>query len=310
MVDEKPVFFWYLDKTMPSIYSKMSESEVQLDTPEKREGTFSNIFSYVTLPWVLGYICFNFYIEWNNWDKLKEEADAHNSTPPKPSNITISNSTWESYFKIDVNENLEMQIIRMNEVCENIEIFNIIFVLLLVVVPFASIIRYICRQGDIFKAACKCDNSCMWCIGLIVSLGMTAFEALLSFVIITMLLPSTFMYCYSVVAQYYCTLLFSGVVLFIIHWIFLVAINNAVLKYKIQYNSLGLVGRNNSIDKVHGRRKTPYKDKQGYSDEVDEVEITVSNEKKKKKRKKKRNPSYEESITSESSADDIDEDTI
>ena len=70
------------------------------------------------------------------------------------------------------------------------------------------------------------------------------------------------------------------------------------------------MGRNNSTDKVHGRRKTPYKDKQGYTDEVDEVEITVSNEKKKKKRKKKRNPSYEESITSESSADDIDEDTI
>ena len=66
--------------------------------PYQKESTYTNIFPFPVLLWIFGYVCFNFWMEWQNWDKLLENA----SLPP-PENVNAT--TFERWMVVDVNNN-------------------------------------------------------------------------------------------------------------------------------------------------------------------------------------------------------------
>lgn len=249
--------------------------------PYQKESTYTNIFPFPVLLWIFGYVCFNFWMEWQNWDKLLENA----SLPP-PENVNAS--TFERWMVVDVNNNAAIGVLRLEQVCENLEVFDAIFLIMCVIVPLMSIVRFILRQEKIFHETLKCNNGLQWFAGFVFLSIMRAVEALVAFVFITMILPSSFFMCYRVVAMYFCTLTFAAFVGFIICIIITSAVSQSVLVFDVNYTSLGVVGNDSAIDVVEKKRRKVRKrirqkyadkerdalidDEQEYSDELDDDE--------------------------------------
>ena len=251
--------------------------------PYKKESTYTNIFPFPVLLWIFGYVCFNFWMEWRNWDKLLENASR---LPPQNSNA----STFERWTVVDVNNNAAIGVLRLEQVCDNLDIFDAIFLVMCIIIPLMSVVRFILRQEKIFHETLKCNNGLQWFAGFVFLACMRAVEALVSFVLITMLLPSSFFMCYRVVAMYFCTLTFATFVVFIICIIITSAVSQSVLVFDVNYTSLGVVGRDQEIDVIETkRRKVPRKrvrkkkfrdseadslieEETAYSDELDDDE--------------------------------------
>tara|TARA_B100000519_G_scaffold202114_1_gene219512 strand:+ start:3396 stop:4193 length:798 start_codon:yes stop_codon:yes gene_type:complete len=226
--------------------------------PYKRESTYSNIFSFPVLIFLFGYLCFNFYLEWNNWDTLLERA----SSPPPHQN----SSTLERWMVVDVDNSAAVGIVRLEQVCKNLEIFDAIFAVLCLVVPLLSVVRFLMRQEKVLYESLKCKNrSCQWFAGVVFLAALRAVEATVAFVLMAMLLPSSFFMCYRLVAMYFCTLVFGIFMAFVITIVLTSAVSHSVLVFDVNYTSLGVMGREQEIDVVETkrrprRRRTDYKD--------------------------------------------------
>jgi len=143
----------------------------------------------------------------------------------------------------------------LEQVCDNLDIFDAIFLVMCIIIPLMSVVRFILRQEKIFHETLKCNNGLQWFAGFVFLACMRAVEALVSFVLITMLLPSSFFMCYRVVAMYFCTLTFATFVGFIICIIITSAVSQSVLVFDVNYTSLGVVGRDQEIDVIETKRR-------------------------------------------------------
>lgn len=249
--------------------------------PYKKESTYNNIFSAPVLLWIFGYLCFNFYLEWNNWDKLLEKA----STMPEPKGNA---STLERWMVVDLTDTAAIGIVRLQEVCDQLDIFDAIFAVMCVLVPILSAVRFLMRQQKILYETLKCKNSnFQWFIGFVFLAILRAVEATVAFFLITMLLPSSFLMCYRLVAMYFCTLTFGVFMAFLIVIILTSAVSHSVLVFDVNYTSLGVIGRKQEIDVIQTKRrrrnaKNKYKDTESdaliddregaFSDELDEAD--------------------------------------
>lgn len=227
-------------------------------------------------------------MEWQNWDKLLDKASA--SVVPPAANAT----TFERWTTVDVDSNAAVGVVRLELVCENLEIFNSIFIMMCIIIPILSVVRFVLRQEKILHETLKCKNGLQWFSGFVFLGIMRAIEALVAFVLLTMILPSSFFMCYRVVAMYFCTLTFSAYVVFIICIIITSAVSQSVLVFDVNYTSLGVVGKNNEIDVIEttrrkaprARRKKKFRDNESdgliaddepFSDELDDDEKDVDN---------------------------------
>tara|TARA_B100000902_G_scaffold396431_1_gene457409 strand:- start:740 stop:1555 length:816 start_codon:yes stop_codon:yes gene_type:complete len=248
--------------------------------PYKKESTYTNILPFPIILWVFGYVCFNFWMEWQNWDKLLENMSA---PPPATPNAT----TLEKWMVVDIDNNAAIGVLRLEQVCNNLDIFDAIFLVMCIIVPILSVVRFILRQEKIFHETLKCKNGLQWFAGFVFLAFMRSVEALVFFVLLTMILPSSFFMCYRIVAMYFCTLTFAVFVAFIICIIITSAVSQSVLVFDVNYTSLGVVGNDSAIDvietsrrKVRKRKKKKFKDNEGqslidetaYSDELDDDE--------------------------------------
>jgi hypothetical protein len=252
--------------------------------PYKKESTYTNIFSAPVLVWIFGYLCFNFYLEWNNWDKLLEKA----SRLPKDANA----STLERWMVVDLSDTASIGIVRLQEVCDQLDIFDAAFAIMCVMVPVLSVVRFLVRQQKILYETLKCKNSnFQWFAGFVFLALLRAIEAIVAFFLISMLLPSSFLMCYRLVAMYFCTITFGIFMGFIIVIILTSAVSHSVLVFDVNYTSLGVIGREQEIDVVQTKRRrvakrTDYKDKESdalmeesaYSDELDSDEKRIIDE--------------------------------
>ena len=107
----------------------MSANDINLDVPPQRpdekESTFNNSFNFINILSFLAYLGYNFSIEWQNWDKLSNKYD----------------ESW----RINVSDDIESQVMRLEEVCNNIDnIFNI-FIAVFVMSVLWSLCRFVCR---------------------------------------------------------------------------------------------------------------------------------------------------------------------
>ena len=94
-----------------------------------------------------------------------------------------------------------------------------------------------------------------WFAGFVFLAVMRAIEALVAFVLITMVLPSSFFMCYRAVAMYFCTLTFATFIGFIVCIILTSAVSQSVLVFDVNYTSLGVVGKEGEIDVIETRRR-------------------------------------------------------
>ena len=212
--------------------------------PYKKESTYTNIFSFPVLLWIFGYLCFNFYLEWNNWDKLLEKA----STVPEMSG---NESTLERWMVVDLSDTAAIGIVRLQEVCDQLDIFDALFVGMCVIVPLLSVVRFLMRQQKILYETLKCkNNNVQWFAGFVFLAMLRATEATVAFFLITMLLPSSFLMCYRLVAMYYCTLTFGIFLGFVILIILTSAMSHSILVFDVKYTSLGVIGEKKQIDVI------------------------------------------------------------
>lgn len=258
--------------------SKESSKSVRAAVkPYRKESTYNNIFSFPVVLYVIGYICFNFYLEWDNWQDLIKE----NSIDPP----SVNSSTLERWTFVDPESNAAIAHVRLAEVCKNIEVFDAIFAVMCVLVPLMAVVKFILRQQKIFYETLKCSNGLQWFLGFVFLAIMRATEATIAFVLISLMLPSSFFMCYKMFAMYFCTLSFALLMVFIICVVLTSAISHSVLVFDVNYTSLGVIGKEAEIDVIHTKRRkikkrSKYKDKESdalineesYSDRLDEDE--------------------------------------
>lgn len=216
--------------------------------PYQKESTYTNIFSFPVLLWIFGYVCFNFWMEWRNWDKLLKNA----STPPP---VSENATTFDQWMVVDVDNNAAVGVVRLQEVCDSLDVLNAMFLCMCVIVPTLSVVRFVLRQEKIFHETLKCNNGIQWFAGFVFLSVMRAIEALVGFVLMTMILPSSFFMCYRVVAMYFCTLTFGTFIGFIVCIILTSAVSQSVLVFDVNYTSLGVVGKEGEIDVIETRRR-------------------------------------------------------
>ena len=227
--------------------------------PYEKESTYTNIFSFPVLLWVSGYVCFNFYLEWNNWDKLLEKASS------VPENIT---STLDRWMVVDLSDTAAIGIVRLQEVCDQLTIFDALFALMCALVPLWSIVRFVLRQQNILYESIKCkDNNVKWFLGFVFLALLRAFEAFIAFFWISMVLPSSFLMCYKLVARYYCTLIFGIFIGFVVIVVLTSAVSHSILLFDVNYTSLGVIGKEKEIDVIQTKRRKrvnkKYRDREG-----------------------------------------------
>ena len=216
--------------------------------PYKKESTYTNVFSFPVLLWVFGYVCFNFWMEWQNWDKLLKKSSA---PPPQKPNA----STYERWTTVDVDNNAAIGVLRLEQVCDKLDILDGIFLCMCVLVPLLSIARFVLRQEKILHETLKCENGLQWFAGFVFLAGMRAIEAFVAFLLISMILPSSFFMCYRLVAMYFCTLTFATFIGFIVCIIITSAVSQSVLVFDVNYTSLGVVGKDQEIDIIETKRR-------------------------------------------------------
>jgi len=227
----------------------MKSSVKATAVPYKKESTYSNIFSLPVVLWVVGYIAYNFYLEWNSWDTLLEKA----SQPPA---LGPNASTLDRWMQVDPTNNAAIAIVRLEQVCNAVEVFDALFIVLCFLIPVFSITRFAMRQKVVLFEAIKCkDGNVQWFIAYVFLGFLRGSEALVAFVLTTMVLPSSFFMCYRVVAQYFCTLVFAIFLGFLILVVLTSAVSRAVLVFDVNYRSLAVIGRKKELDVVQTKRR-------------------------------------------------------
>lgn len=227
--------------------------------PYKRESTYRNIFSFPVILYITGYLCFNFYLEWDNWQALIDKNTVKEA-------VTSNATTLEKWMVMDVNSNAAIAHLRLTEVCKRIDVFDAIFAVMCVIVPLLSVIQFLLRQQKVFHETLKCENGLQWFAGFVFLAIMRAVESVIAFVLISLLLPSSFFMCYRMAAMYYCTIVFALLIVFIVCIVLTSAVSHSVLIFNIDYTSLGVIGKDREIDIVHTKRRKIRKKQKQYKD--------------------------------------------
>jgi len=246
----------------------MSKHDVELRvTPERKESTCNNTFNIINVLTGFSYIIYNFTIEFSNWDKLSASYEKTEQYTATKGNETF---TW------NVNRDVETdaQVIRLEEVCRNVELLNLIFATCLTTTAFYSMTTFVCRQYNIVEKAFSCKDT-KWAVSMLFLMVATAIQSMVGLFIIMLLSPTSFLTCYTNIARYFCTIALGVLVLFFIYNVILASLNKPILCHKVQYSQLQEVGRNCEVDvvRVNARnaKKQQYSD--GQYDDSEEIPL-------------------------------------
>lgn len=231
----------------------MSENNINLripKTPDEKESSCNNSFNIVNILCIIGYLGYNFSIEWQNWEKLS-----------KPS----YNNSWQ----VSVSDEVESQVLRLEEVCKQIDNLTNIFVISLVVSILWSLVRFICRQWLIIEQSLHSNSSCKWFFSLILLAILNQLQTGLTLFGILLILPTSFFTCFTVLSRYLCTVAIGCFLAWFFLSLIISIISKPILNYRIPYQELGSVGKNMEVDV----RKKSYKD-----NKYDEQEVALNDE--------------------------------
>lgn len=197
-------------------------------SPDEKESTFDNSFNFINVLALIGYLGYNFSIEWQNWEKISQ--------------------TYNTSWRVSVSDDIESQVMRLDEVCRNIDALLNIFLIVLFSSVCWSLVRFTCRQWLIFEQATHSTGSCKWLLSLLLLGMLKMLQTALALFGILLILPTSFFTCYSIFSRYLCT---AAIVCFFI-WFFLsmiiAIISKPILNFQVRYTELGAVGRNVEVD--------------------------------------------------------------
>ena len=243
--------------------TKKHDVELRI-TPEQKESTCNNTLNFVNVLTGFAYIIYNFTIEFSNWDKLSASYDKTEQYTATKGNETF---TWN----VDKNVETDAQVIRLEEVCKNVDLLNLIFVAFLATTALYSIVGFVFRQYSIVEQAFRCKDT-QWAISMLFLLVATAIQSMVGLFIVMLLSPTSFLTCYTNIARYFCTISLSVLIGFFIFNVIVASISKPILCHKVQYSQLQEVGRNCEVDvvRINARNtKKQYSDKR-YEDSQDE----------------------------------------
>jgi len=229
-------------------------------TPDRKESTCNNTLNFINILAGFAYIIYNFTIEFSNWDKLSQSYDKTTQHTETRGNTTF---TWI----IDKNVETDAQVIRLEEVCKNVDLLNLIFIGTSVATGLYSAFSFIRRQYTIVSQAFSCKET-QWAISMIFLIVATAIQSMVGLFIVMLLSPTSFLTCYTTIARYFCTIALGVLVAFAIYNVIVASVSHSILCHKIQYSQLQEVGRNCEVDVVRVNARKKYSDKK-YEDQED-----------------------------------------
>ena len=229
-------------------------------TPDRKESTCNNTLNFINVLAGFSYIIYNFTIEYSNWNKLTESYDKTIQHTETRGNETF---TWN----IDKNVETDAQIIRLEEVCKNVDNLNLVFVCVLLLSGLYSAVSFLRRQYKIVMQACLCKET-RWAISMTCLIIATSIQSMVGLFIVILLSPTSFLTCYTNIARYFCTIALGVLVGFGIYNVIVASVSHSILCHKIQYSQLQEVGRNCEVDVVRVNARKKYTDKK-YEDQED-----------------------------------------
>lgn len=253
-------------------------------SPHEKESTCNNIFNFINVLAGFSYLVYQFTIEFGNWDKITESYETTTETKdPETNNTNFFTQKWI----VSVNDESQSQIMRLEEVCNELTLLQTIFICTMVATAVYSSIQFVCRQYKICCKACGCVDT-WWSFSMCIVLFMTALQSAIGLFMIILLSPTSFLTCYKNIARYFCTISVSVFIAFFIYNVILSAISKPILTHEIQYSELTAVGENCEVDVVTEKAKrkrkiqkyADYKDnkKNTTKKNTDEVEIPLNGE--------------------------------
>ena len=243
-------------------------------TPDQKESTCSNVFNFINVLAGFAYLCYQFSIEFGNWEKITDaynrQVETQSFTNPE------TNRTKTTTWIISVADEAESQVMRLEEVCSKIDLLQNIFLATVALTSFWSGVGFIRRQYKICCNACKCVDS-TWSISMFLIFILTVIQSIVGLFIILLLSPTSFLTCYRDIARYFCTISVSVLTVFFLYNIILASLSKPVLAHTIQYTELTSVGSNCEVDVVRQKARRKRKVRR-YDDDKDnseeEVELT------------------------------------
>ena len=240
-------------------------------SPFQKESTCSNTLNFVNVLAGFSYLVYNFYIEFGNWDKIRKSYETSNVEVDKETNET-------TYWVVSVTDEAESQVMRLEEVCKNIQLIEFIFLCTLAVTAVYSGISFIMRQYKICVSAVKCNDT-QWSISMLLIYSCTIIQSMVGLFIVMLLSPTSFMTCYKNIARYFCTIAISVLISFFIFNVILSSLSKPILTHKIQYTELQVVGENCEIDVVREKSRQKRKRHEQRYDDEEEIELVQGKKK-------------------------------
>lgn len=242
-------------------------------TPDQKESTCSNVFNFINVLAGFAYLCYQFSIEFGNWDKISK---SYNQPTETTSVDPVTNQTTR--WIVSVADEAESQVMRLEEVCSKIDMLQNMFLLAIALTSVWSGIGFVRRQYKICCNACRCEDS-TWSISLFLIFFLTVIQSVVGLFIVILLSPTSFLTCYRDIARYFCTISVSVLTMFFLYNIILASLAKPVLTHSIQYTELTAVGSNCEVDvvreKAKRRRKVKrYDDSKDKANSEEEVELT------------------------------------
>ena len=251
----------YISRHNLFIDAFMSSKNIELRVqPEKKESTCNNTFNLVNVLTGCAYLIYNFTIEFSNWNKLSKQYNVEHTE-------VLGNETIS--WVVNAQMEAQSQIVRLEEVCQYVSSLNMAFLSLLGLTGAYSILRFTLRQYKIVQQAFQCTDV-GWFVKIVLLMVGTAIQSMVGLFLIVLLLPTSFLTCYTNVARYFCTIAISVMFVFFLYNVILAAILQPILCHKIQYSALQEVGRNCEVDVVRVNARKKYSDKK-YGDSVEET---------------------------------------
>ena len=209
----------------------MSENNINLripKSPEEKESAYNNSFNVVNILFIIGYLIYNFSIEWQNWDKLSKR----------------STNSW----KVNINDEIESQVLRLDEVCKQVDELTQLFIAALFLSVTWSLSRFVCRQWLILEQSLHSNGNCQWFLSLVLLAILNQIQTGLTLFGMLLILPTSFFTCYTAFSRYLCTIAISCFLSWFLLSLIISIVSKPILNYRIPYQELGSVGKNVELD--------------------------------------------------------------
>ena len=183
--------------------------------PQTTRSSFDSIFPWPTVLYVLGYLIYNFTVEYRSWGG---EA--------------IVDSTAQSKF---------------DEICDSKTLLYWIFFslaamsILWVFFKFGYVHYKVIEQSTM-------SSHIGWFFSLMWLAIMEAAKATIGVVLVALLIPSSWMLCIPILAHYQCTISLSLAVVLAIICCIVKSVEQPILHYKVRYCSLDVLSQQNLSD--------------------------------------------------------------